>query len=239
MERQILLTLPDELYQRAKQLARQRKQKIEVALVNMLVIILWVACITPQKQGEFHSGFVNPEKLVYIFTGQVWRGQTFDKNLPQGFYFQLSPLEYAYVGWIGWQISISNKFYPDHDFASVATPPFRGMNALSIEGWHFRNKNNSAPNDGSLNAPQRVRPFHFVLNEENYQRASDLLKCILWPCTDLDILDAIEMHQTIPIASGELTITQLELGNLVVGELAWIEYMEFEVKLELSERSQN
>lgn len=40
MERQILLTLPDELYQRAKQLAHQRKQILEVVLVDVLDEVL-------------------------------------------------------------------------------------------------------------------------------------------------------------------------------------------------------
>lgn len=40
MERQILLTLPDELYQRAKQLAHQRKQTLEVVLVNVVDEVL-------------------------------------------------------------------------------------------------------------------------------------------------------------------------------------------------------
>jgi len=34
-------------------------------------------------------------------------------------------------------------------------------NARELEGWHFRNADNSGPNDGSVNAPQELREFIF------------------------------------------------------------------------------
>jgi hypothetical protein len=34
-------------------------------------------------------------------------------------------------------------------------------NPREIEGWHFRNSDNTGPNDGSVNAPQEVREFIF------------------------------------------------------------------------------
>ena len=43
------------------------------------------------------------------------------------------------------------------------TPPLRfPPNPREIYGWHFRNVDNTGPNDGSVNAPQRMRPFVFA-----------------------------------------------------------------------------
>jgi hypothetical protein len=36
-----------------------------------------------------------------------------------------------------------------------------GPNATSIEGWHFRNEDNTGPNTGELNFPQHEREFIF------------------------------------------------------------------------------
>jgi hypothetical protein len=43
----------------------------------------------------------------------------------------------------------------------------------------------------------------------------------------------VHTHSNISIKKGTLIITHLELGNLNPGERAWIEYMEFEVTLEI------
>lgn len=44
---------------------------------------------------------------------------------------------------------------------SAITPPFRGPNTRDLFGWHFRNADNTGPNQGDVNAPQRLRPFEF------------------------------------------------------------------------------
>ena len=45
---------------------------------------------------------------------------------------------------------------------SRLTPPWHFVpNPREIDGWHFRNAGNSGPNDGSVNAPQRLREFIF------------------------------------------------------------------------------
>src|SRR6185503_17865995 len=45
---------------------------------------------------------------------------------------------------------------------STLTPPWHFVpNAREIEGWHFRNPDNTGPNDGSMNAPGYLREFIF------------------------------------------------------------------------------
>jgi len=71
-----------------------------------------------------------------------------------------------------------------------------------------------------------------VLNEDDYQT--------LYYWVNEQLLSEEEgqenkkKYEMVRSKTGTLTITKLELGNLEVGERAWIEYMEFEVELNLS-----
>jgi hypothetical protein len=45
-------------------------------------------------------------------------------------------------------------------------PPSPGRGYIpprEIDGWHFRNADNTGPNTGDINAPQRERQFSFLL----------------------------------------------------------------------------
>ncbi len=58
----------------------------------------------------------------------------------------------------GWDLRVLDKAGTD---LSQLTPPLHGPNPRDIYGWHFRNADNTAPNDGSVNAPQDLRLFVF------------------------------------------------------------------------------
>ena len=59
----------------------------------------------------------------------------------------------------GWAIRLTDKDGLD---LTQITPPFHGpANPRDIEGWHFRNADNTGPNEGSVNAPQALRLFNF------------------------------------------------------------------------------
>ncbi len=75
------------------------------------------------------------------FVGEVARGQTFEKEISASLAFRLIPNEY------GWTVSVGTPVRADADFSAVMTPPFRGMNHRYIEGWHFRNVDNSGRNE--------------------------------------------------------------------------------------------
>ncbi|MBN1426848.1 MAG: hypothetical protein JXB07_00600 [Anaerolineae bacterium] len=175
------------------------------------------------------------------FAGQVTRGQTFEHEISPSLVFYLCPIQHAEYGDIGWQITISNQPQngcdPDSpDYAGIVTPPFRGLNSRDIVGWHFRNEDNTGPNQGSVNAPQENRLFNFVLDHDGYQAALTVHDC-LWRqmCAGLDQGEMPDIIAEIPQSSGSMLITHLELGHLVPGEQAWIEQMEFGVKLYLPE----
>jgi len=101
------------------------------------------------------------------FSGEELKGRSFERQVGANLFFRLVPEE------LGWSISVGSKAVREN-FCSVVTPPYRGMNALHIEGWHFRNSDNSGPNEPgpkNVNAPQELREFYFVLNEGDYRRA--------------------------------------------------------------------
>jgi hypothetical protein len=212
----------------------------QALLATMFIMLAFVllACssdtaqeIEPSNQENDYIHHTAP----YQFSGTVIRGESYEKKLNNDLKFKLIPEAYADEGWIGWFIHIGPASERSPNYAGIVTPPFRGTNTLHILGFHFRNADNTGPNDGSANYPQETRNFSFVLHEEDYQRASDVLECILWPplCEDITPEEAIEIHRSISIKKGTLIITHLELGNLNPGERAWIEYMEFDVTLEI------
>jgi hypothetical protein len=166
------------------------------------------------------------------FSGKVLRGQFFEKKIGQNLIFRLIPTQY------GWYISVVSKTNPANDLSGVATPPFRGINHLMIDGWHFRNADNSGPNEigpKNVNAPQHVREFYFVLNETDYKKASEALERMMWPYaySKDELEEARKIYGQIKTAKGVLAIKDMGLGNLVVGEKAWIVYMKFQVELYL------
>ncbi len=74
-----------------------------------------------------------------------------------------------------------------------------------------------------------------MLDEKGYQIASDAVDKLMHPYlySEKEVAQAQEIMHTelLEKATGVLTITHIELGNLVVGERAWIDRMEFKVEL--------
>lgn len=170
---------------------------------------------------------------VIFFTGKVSRGQSFVRDLDEGLRFRLV---YGAGDGEGWHIWVGDSEQLDHDFSRCVTPPFRGLNSRYIEGWHFRNDENSGPRTtDDHSAPQEARHFAFVLSEADYHAADGALDKLLWPYqySEEEVQQAQQIYDQLETATGVLTITGLELGNLIAGERAWIEQMEFEVELVL------
>jgi hypothetical protein len=88
------------------------------------------------------------------FVGTVKAGEHFQRPFGGRFTFALEPEEF------GWNISVYEEGRKED--LSRLTPPFHFVpNPTDIEGWHFRNEDNTGPNDGSVNAPQEEREFIF------------------------------------------------------------------------------
>lgn len=100
------------------------------------------------------------------FTGNVQRGSTYTYEAGTAT-LVLAPTTY------GWQIQMHENGNP----IPVFSPPVRPVetNATNIAGWHFRNRDNTGPNTGDVNAPQHLRRFAFGSMASDVTRNPELL----------------------------------------------------------------
>ncbi|MCC6759090.1 MAG: hypothetical protein IT395_05665 [Candidatus Omnitrophica bacterium] len=171
-----------------------------------------------------------PIRGAVKFAGEVKGGETFEKELSDGLVFRLMPIE------LGWTIFIGTKEALENNFAVVVTPPYRGINALYIHGWNFRNSDNSGPNEHGpkmIDAPAAEREFQFVLNEADFKTAMDSLQKMLWPhaYTQQQVDQAATVHEKLKKGRGLVVVKDLQLNNLEAGKQAGIDAMKFEVEL--------
>jgi hypothetical protein len=96
-----------------------------------------------------------PGRRAEQVQGEVFKGKRFSTSMRGGWILKLVPVEG------GWFLEITMKGREKEDLSRL-TPPWHFVpNAREIEGWHFRNKDNTGPNEGSVNAPQELREFIF------------------------------------------------------------------------------
>ena len=162
----------------------------------------------------------------------VSRGRIFEHEISDNILFWLKPFSE------GWRIWIGDKSNKNHNFCAIMTPPFHGINPLNIEGWHFRNRDNTGPNDTgvkNVNAPQEDRNFYFILNENDFILAEKAyeIRAHNVPSLSQEQEQILKKYKELISCEGKLKVTKLELGNLIKDKKAWIEYMEFEVVLDL------
>jgi hypothetical protein len=87
--------------------------------------------------------------------GEVIKGERFSTSTRGSWIFTLVPVE------DGWLLEVTLPGRESEDLSRL-TPPWHFVpNAREIEGWHFRNVDNTGPNEGSVNAPQELREFIF------------------------------------------------------------------------------
>ena len=165
------------------------------------------------------------------FAGEVSRGQPFARRIDGDLVFLLVPDP---APSLGWTVKVIRPPRDDEDYSSVVTPPHRGINARFVEGWHFRNADNTGPNRGEVNAPQERRDFSFVTKREDYRAAADALERLLWrraEDTDESRQQAMDVYDRVTRGEGTLRIHRLDLGNLIPGQQAWIDFMGFTAEL--------
>jgi len=165
---------------------------------------------------------------VCSFSGELRRGESFQKKIAPELVFCLTPSSFWQENG-GWTLNISDEIGEpcDDNFAGVATPPFRGGdNATFIEGWQFRNENNTAESEANaITRNSLIRYFSFVFNQSEYEAIFNAF----WNIPTDESVDASK----ILTGRGVLTIVDLKLGNLIPNETAWIESMKFDVKIYL------
>jgi len=166
------------------------------------------------------------EQPVHI-RGEVRRGERFEKPVGRGVYFRLVPDD------AGWQIEVGNE---NDDFTRCVNPPSHGITPMQIEGWHFRNDQNTAARPaGELLTPGvgEKRWFDFVLTADDNQKECNNLDAVLYIDDEKnpDHLRAMREMGSRVRGRGWFAITGMTLGNLVPGQQAWIESLQFEAEL--------
>ncbi len=116
------------------------------------VLSLWLACLplrvdaTPSCGGKL--GWV-----AHVVTATIEHPEPAMFEAGERF-LTLVPTEF------GWRIGLLDR---DGHEAAMFAAPMRPVetNPLNIAGWHFRNRENTGPNTGDVNAPQHERRFAF------------------------------------------------------------------------------
>ena len=86
-------------------------------------------------------------------SGEISAGERLTAAAGPGLTFVLEPDDF------GWRIGVLDR---QGDDLAWITPPFHFVpNPREVHGWHFRNRANTGPNIGDVNAPQRLREFIF------------------------------------------------------------------------------
>jgi hypothetical protein len=197
-----------------------------VALLGTLAI--FAAC-APNLLIQTPTPIVEATTQGYTLSGTVRRGQPYVQNLTPNLTFQLLPIQ---AGWEIWVGDPTISLEAQNNFAMPVTPPFSAINARHLEGWHFRNLDNSGPNaagDQNVNAPQERRQFCFVSNNNDFQSA------LASQAAGLPALAEAVANNAFPVHAGELVISDYTLGNLIPNQQAWFEQIEFTVTLTLDQ----
>jgi len=197
-------------------------------IVPVMTAVTCQSASNPWKNLSYseYNGYWLPNieiTRVCVFSGQIVRGQVYKHQITQNLILCLIP------GTEGWYIVVSDAL-PNScdisskdfiDFVPVVSPPWRESH--SVDGSQFRNKDNTEDLVYGSDI-QQIWGFNFVFNRDDYTEQKNQLnptfKC---PAVCRDI----------PRSSGTLTVGNIKLGNLIPNSKAWIEYMEFEVKIYL------
>ncbi len=155
------------------------------------------------------------------FTASVTRGERFRHDLGEGLALELLPTEG------GWEICVRDSTRPAENLARL-TPPLHSLpNPRDIEGWHFRNRANTGPNQGDVNAPQRSR--WFIFSREVGRR--------IQPADSTGEVTEDAVTRVGQWGRGSLDIEDMVLTPPKRGEKAEIQSMRFKVAIEEVRRS--
>jgi len=151
-----------------------------------------------------------PGRQQIAFKGGVRAGERFEHQFGERFLFVLEPSEF------GWLVAVYERGRPE-DLTRL-TPPFHFVpNPREIEGWHFRNEDNTGSNDGSVNAPQGEREFIF---------SPEVGRSIAGPAAHAQPTSE-EVERVRSFGRGALYIDQLKLSPPERGHRATILEMRF------------
>jgi hypothetical protein len=118
-------------------------------------VVLFAALAIEPPQAAAPACDADPGRRSARMQGHLTKGGTYSASTERGWILRLVPDEQ------GWLLRVTTKERKAEDLSRL-TPPWHSVpNPREIQGWHFRNADNTGPNDGSVNAPQELREFIF------------------------------------------------------------------------------
>ena len=183
--------------------------------------------------GTVNSSFEKGPCILISFRGRVSDNQAYERRIGEGLLFHLAPNGAHF----GWEIQVVPERREDTDrpeYIWVVTPPYHFWNPRYLDVSY------------GMSASEAVhfspRNFNFVLNEEQYKKAADLvaLAASSHPQSDKrsaeefekESQDAAEALFKFPVAKGRLLILNSRVGTLGEnGKQGFIEWLEFQVDL--------
>jgi hypothetical protein len=179
--------------------------------------------ISREREGEAEPA-VTEDRSEVGFEAEISEAQRFEKPFGPGFLFILEPSP------LGWRIMVKQE-NRDEDLSRL-TPPFHFVpNPREVEGWHFRNADNTRPNapgEKNVNAPGEEREFIF---------SPEVGLTIDAPGTGRPP-SAEEINAVRTFGRGKPVILAHKLAGLEPGAQARVAWMKFRVELTWALKSQ-
>jgi hypothetical protein len=190
-----------------------------VAIILLAIAVLGFAVwrTRPQLRAYWHNVLWPGDRRTAEFQAALKAGERFRAPFGPGLTFLLEPTKH------GWHICI----HDDRGTVDISrlTPPFHFVpNPREIEGWHFRNRENTGPNGAgpkNVNAPQELRGFIFSPEVGRSIQGPFSRRNVTY--TDVDDVGAF--------GGGRLEILDYRLTGFEPGTRASFTWMKFRVTL--------
>lgn len=166
----------------------------------------WATPVIRAASHDWFSQLLSPAAPLAPSAGEVYGEHRYEHKLSNGWVFSVTAQAQGY--------SVRLYDRPGGVDLSQVNPPLSAAvpNTRDIFGWHFRNADNTAANDGSVNAPQQLRPFEFALSAAEVARSQN---------------SAGTATATENAGRGWVWVEELGLTQLEQGERARANYLKF------------
>lgn len=178
-------------------------RRILLPALAVLAFVVSAVCLVEGWQRLHPPGFAR-------MGGRLAAGELYERTFGPGFTFSLVPID------CGWKVCVRGPEDP-RDLSAMTTPLRFGPNHRYLEGWQFRNADNTGPNaigPKNVNAPQEHREFWFHAPGATFASPSE----------------GVRLAES--FGHGTLEILDYSLDHLAPGERACFKELAFDVTLE-------
>lgn len=181
--------------------------------------------------GTIQSAFGEDRCLHLSFAGEVSAGQPVERKFSKKLGFRLNPSQ---SGWTIEVVPYEQTDSGDAEYVWVVNPPYRSYNVRYLDATY-----GTTPKEAVKYSP---RDFNFVLNEQQFKRASDLVEMAIMSRPqsdhrsqqelDKESMDAVQALMALPVAKGRLTIMNSRVTDPTEkGDFGSIDWLKFKVEL--------